>query len=169
MRVVEAIERSAPRSDVWRDLFVAQYPRLAGWVRQLVDSDETAQDIASEAFTRLMTRWSRSYDPHAYLYKTAVNLVRDHWRRTKRERQVFGEVAYRHRGQVGVRADAASDLRALLEPLPARQRDAVMLHYLAGFPIREVALIVGRPEGTVKSDLHQARVRLRAELDGSDE
>lgn len=40
----------------WRDLFVAEYPRLAGWTRRLVGDDETAQEIAAEAFTRLMAR-----------------------------------------------------------------------------------------------------------------
>jgi RNA polymerase sigma-70 factor (ECF subfamily) len=59
------------------------------------------------------------------------------------------------------------NLRDLLEPLPQHQRIAVVLHYLAGMPIRDVALAVGRPEGTVKSDLYQARERLRAELDTS--
>jgi len=40
------------------ELFNASYPRLAGWVRRLVDDDETAHEIASEAFTRLLARWS---------------------------------------------------------------------------------------------------------------
>ena len=40
------------------ELFNACYPRLAGWVRRLVDDDETAHEIASEAFTRLLARWS---------------------------------------------------------------------------------------------------------------
>jgi hypothetical protein len=38
------------------ELFNACYPRLAGWVRRLVDDDETAHEIASEAFTRLLAR-----------------------------------------------------------------------------------------------------------------
>jgi RNA polymerase sigma-70 factor, ECF subfamily len=63
--------------------------------------------------------------------------------------------------------DNELNLRALLEPLPKHQRTAVVLHYLAGLPIRDVALAVGRPEGTVKSDLHQARLRMRAEWDTS--
>ena len=45
------------------DLFNACYPRLAGWVRRLVDDDETAHEIASEAFTRLLARWSSAGQP----------------------------------------------------------------------------------------------------------
>jgi hypothetical protein len=78
------VSNEAATDDERRDFFAAQYPRLAGWVRRQVDDDETAHDIAAEAFTRLMTRWSASHDQHAYLYKTAVNLLRDHWRRARR-------------------------------------------------------------------------------------
>jgi RNA polymerase sigma-70 factor, ECF subfamily len=153
--------------DAWRDLFTATYPTLAGWVRRLVDDDETAHEIASEAFTRLMAHWSSPDDPHAYLYKIATNLVRDHWRRTRRSRIALRSIAAGQRDDRPDAPDSALRLRALLEPLPEHQRTAVLLHYLAGLPIRDVALVVGRPEGTVKSDLHQARVRLRAEVDTS--
>jgi RNA polymerase sigma-70 factor (ECF subfamily) len=115
-----------------------------------------------------MSRWSVSHDPHAYLYKIAVNLLRDHWRRVQRERRALGFVAAGQR-HPDDRADWRTDLRALLEPLPAHQRTAILLHYFAGFSVREVSLVVGRPEGTVKSDLSQARARLRAELSSSDD
>src|SRR5579872_3020039 len=71
------------------DLFNACYPRLAGWVRRLVDDDDTAHEIASEAFTRLLARWSSLDNPQSYLYMIATNLVRDHWRKSGRERRAI--------------------------------------------------------------------------------
>src|SRR5215469_544736 len=71
------------------DLFNACYPRLAGWVRRLVDDDDTAHEIASEAFTRLLSRWSGLDNPQSYLYMIATNLVRDHWRKSGRERRAM--------------------------------------------------------------------------------
>ena len=154
--------RSAAEVDgAWPELFSVLYPRLAGWIRRLVDDDDTAHEIAAEAFTRLMSRWSRPDNPRAYLYKVAANLVRDHWRRTRRERAALLAVASDQRSGPDRRPSDAVDLRALLEPLPSHQRTAIVLHYLAGFSVREVAQIVERPEGTVKSDLSQARTRLR--------
>ncbi|HXB48161.1 MAG TPA: sigma factor, partial [Streptosporangiaceae bacterium] len=50
------------------EFFNACYPRLAGWVRRLVDDDETAHEIASEAFTRLLSRWSGLDNPQSYVY-----------------------------------------------------------------------------------------------------
>src|ERR1700678_1362063 len=38
------------------ELFRRVYPKLAGWVRRLVDDDDTAHEIASEAFVRLLSR-----------------------------------------------------------------------------------------------------------------
>src|SRR5258708_2398588 len=60
------------------------------------------------------------------------------------------------------------DVRALIEALPARLRSAFLLHYYAGFAVREVAVMLGRPEGTVKADLYHARARLKAALGDSD-
>ena len=132
------IGRPVDTRAAWRDLFTATYPTLAGWVRRLVDDDETAHEIASEAFTRLMSHSPPEGGPMTHL-----------------------------RNERAASPDSDMNLRDLLEPLPQHQRIAVVLHYLAGMPIRDVALAVGRPEGTVKSDLYQARERLRAELDSS--
>jgi len=150
------------------DLFNACYPRLAGWVRRLVDDDDTAHEIASEAFTRLLARWSGLDNPQSYLYMIATNLVRDHWRKSGRERRAMRSLI------AVVPADRAYhpaqdvDVRALIEGLPARLRSVFLLHYYAGFPVREVASMLGRPEGTIKADLHHARTRLKAALGVSD-
>src|ERR671912_1544561 len=75
------------RDDAASELFHADYPRLAGWCRRLVDDADTAHEIASEAFVRLWSRWSGVEDPRGFLYVTATNLVRDHWRKVERERR----------------------------------------------------------------------------------
>jgi RNA polymerase sigma-70 factor, ECF subfamily len=143
------------------EFFNACYPRLAGWVRRLVDDDETAHEIASEAFTRLLSRWSGLENPQSYVYMIATNLVRDHWRKSGRERSAMrvmtaagAEMAYHPAQDV--------DVRALIEALPERLRSAFLLHYYAGFGVKEVAVMLGRPEGTIKADLFHARARLKA-------
>ncbi|MGH3274963.1 MAG: RNA polymerase sigma factor [Streptosporangiaceae bacterium] len=161
--VVAARLRTADRQAA-ADLFNACYPRLAGWVRRLVDDDETAHEIASEAFARLLARWISLDNPRSYLYMIATNLVRDHWRKTGRERRAIRAM------RAGTPSDPAChpaqdvDVRALIEALPARQRNAFLLHYYGGFGVREVAVMLGRPEGTVKADLHHARARLKLAL-----
>jgi RNA polymerase sigma-70 factor (ECF subfamily) len=146
------------------DLFNACYPRLAGWVRRLVDDDETAHEIASEAFTRLLARWSGLDNPQSYLYMIATNLVRDHWRKSGRERKALRTMTAGSPPDPAYHPAQDVDVRALIETLPARLRNAFLLHYYAGFGVREVASMLGRPEGTVKADLYHARARLKAAL-----
>ncbi|MFC5956165.1 RNA polymerase sigma factor [Streptomyces pratens] len=145
------------------ELFAALYPRLAGWCRRLVDDDETAHEIASEAFTRLWARWASVTEPRGFLYVTAANLVRDHWRKLERERRavhrVTAEAAVHPHSEL-----ADPSVRLLVQSLPERLRVPILLHYYADMPIREVSAVTGRKEGTIKADLHAARELLRAHL-----
>ena len=148
------------------ELFAAHYGRLAGWCRKLLDDDDTAHEVAMEAFTRLLGRLRRVDDPVGYLYVIAANLVRDHWRKTRREREAL---RLAKQGQVPTAGESevhGADLRSLVESLPERLRISVLLYYYAGFPLNDVARLTSRPVGTVKSDLFQARAVLRQALDG---
>ncbi|WP_105971917.1 RNA polymerase sigma factor [Streptomyces geranii] len=145
------------------ELFAALYPRLAGWCRRLVDDDETAHEIASEAFTRLWARWTTVEEPRGFLYVTAANIVRDHWRKTERERRAMRHVTTE--AALRPHADPADpSIRMLVQSLPERLRVPILLHYYADMPIRDVSALTGRKEGTVKADLHAARELLRAHL-----
>ncbi len=150
-------------ADAAEELFKGVYPKLAGWVRRLVDDDDTAHEIASEAFVRLLSRWTRVDSPQSYLYRIATNLIRDHWRRTERERRAIRNATA---GAVDPVAYPVQDVdvRNLLQALPPRLRDPFLLHYYGGFAIREVATLLRRPEGTIKADLFAARARLKTAL-----
>ena len=151
-------------TDAAEELFKSVYPKLAGWVRRLVDDDDTAREIASEAFVRLLSRWTRVKSPQSYLYMIATNLIRDHWRKTDRERRAVRSVT------AGAALDPVAypaqdvDVRSLIQSLPPRLRDPFLLHYYAGFGIREVAALLRRPEGTIKADLFAARAKLKTAL-----
>jgi RNA polymerase sigma-70 factor (ECF subfamily) len=130
-----------------------------------VDDADTAHEIAAEAFARLWSRWSRVDDPRGFLYVTATNLVRDHWRKTERQERAMSSVrALAHTDQPTPAPDP--DLRSLVQSLPDRLRAPVLLHYYADLPVRDVALLLRRNENTIKSDLHRARARLRDALEG---
>jgi RNA polymerase sigma-70 factor (ECF subfamily) len=149
------------------ELFAANYPKLAGWVRRLVDDNETAHEIASEAFVRLLSRWGslqKLENPQSYLYMIATNLVRDHWRKAERERRAMRTVTADAERDQTADPGPGSDIRALIQELPPRLRDPLLLHYYAGFGLREISVMLKRPEGTIKADLYHARSRLRAAL-----
>ena len=152
-------------ADAVEELFKGVYPKLAGWVRRLVDDDDTAHEIASEAFVRLLSRWTRVDSPQSYLYMIATNLIRDHWRKTERERRAIRSVtAGAALQEVAAYPVQDVDVRNLIASLPPRLRDPFLLHYYGGFGIREVATLLRRPEGTIKADLFAARARLKTVL-----
>jgi RNA polymerase sigma-70 factor, ECF subfamily len=151
-------------TDAAEELFRTAYPKLAGWVRRLVDDDDTAHEIAAEAFVRLLSRWTRVESPQSYLYMIATNLIRDHWRKAERERRAMRSVTAAAAADDVAYPDQDVDVRNLLASLPPRLRDPFLLHYYAGFPIREVAALLHRPEGTIKADLFAARARLKTAL-----
>jgi RNA polymerase sigma-70 factor (ECF subfamily) len=146
------------------EFFHACYPRLAGWLRRLVDDDDTAHEIASEAFTRLLARWSGLDNPQSYVYMIATNLVRDHWRKTGRERNAIKIMTATGSADPAYHPAQDVDVRSLIQSLPERLRSPFLLHYYGGFGLKEVASMLGRPEGTIKADLFHARARLKAAL-----
>jgi RNA polymerase sigma-70 factor, ECF subfamily len=150
------------RDDVARELWDQHYGPLSGWCAALVGDRDAAHDIASEAFTRLLSKWIGVRDPRGFLYVTATNLARDRWRREQRDRRLNARLE-----MVTPSAAPASDpwLRDLVERLPERMRAPVLLHYYADMSIAEVASALHRPQGTIKRTLSDARSRLHAWLE----
>ena len=165
--IVTGTSDTSARHVLAEQLFAAHYPKLAGWVRRLVDDDDTAHEIASEAFVRLLAKWTspdKLESPQGYLYMIATNLVRDHWRKMERERRALSKAV------AGAEAEPYSDpsqdvdIRELLAGLPAKLREPFLLHYYAGFGVKEIAAQLKKPEGTIKADLYHARAKLKEAL-----
>jgi RNA polymerase sigma-70 factor (ECF subfamily) len=164
-RVIRIDRRAddADRADPMAELFTAHYARLAGWCSRLVGDEQLAHEIASEAFTRLLSKWRGVDDVRGYLYVTASNIVKDHWRRLERERRAMTKVEV-PTSTPG--ADEAPPLRDVVERLPNRHRDVVLLHYYADISVKDTARALKVSEGAVKRRLFEARALLHEALEG---
>jgi RNA polymerase sigma-70 factor (ECF subfamily) len=147
------------RDDEFRAFYVQEYAGLAGYCHSLVNDRELAHDLAQEAFTRMIGRLTRVDDPRAYVYGVATNLVRRAWRKRAQQATAVAGIAGEparalpsHEGAVTV--------RAAVEQLPKKLRDVVLLHYWSDLTVTDVAAAVGRPAGTVKRQLSEARALL---------
>src|SRR5262249_2367543 len=123
-----------------------------------------AQDLVQEAFCRALSRWRRisAYDdPVAWVRKVAWNLASSRWRRLRTNLAFVGKHREEH---VAEPSPDRVVLARALATLPAQQRRAVILHYLADLPVAEIANREGVAEGTVKSWLHRARTALAGQL-----
>jgi RNA polymerase sigma-70 factor (ECF subfamily) len=138
------------------------HARLYGALCLLTKDRYEAEDIAQEAFVRILERWDRVRtveDPTGYLFRTAMNVFRKRFRRAM--------LAVRRAATFAPTDDfveqiAASDLviRAIAE-LPTDQRAALIVTSLLGYSSDEAAGILGARPSTVRARATRARAALR--------
>lgn len=144
-----------------------------GLVAQLVlltGSLLEAQDIAQEAYVRAWTGWRRigDYDdPRAWVSRVGHHLAISRWRKAR----VAMATWIRHGPEPPPPQPdpATQDLVAALKKLPVSQRRALVLFYIGGFAVQEIARQEGVPEGTIKARLARGRQALAPMLAVNDE
>ena len=142
-------------------VFHEHYGALAGWCAGLTGSHQIGEEIADEAFIRLLSRWRAVREPRAYLYTVAGNLTRDHWRQERREQRALKLFAEQPASRDTF---AAREIRDVVERLPSRLRSPVLLHFYADLSIAQIAASLHRPQGTIKRQLAEARALLERDL-----
>jgi RNA polymerase sigma-70 factor (sigma-E family) len=168
LMVEPRIELGGPADDALRQAYAAEYQRLVGLARLLVDRREDAEEVVQEAFARTWARLARVQgDPLPYLRRAVVNQSRGRLRRRR--------TAAAHRPDARADAESAeatavrgADARAVVEGLsvlPRRQRECVVLRFYADLTVPEIARALGVAEGSVKSHLHRAMTTLAIELE----
>ncbi len=134
--------------------------------RSLLPTQDECADAVQEALTKAWAK--RDHAQLAFfrpwLMRIVINECHNIHRRKKR-------VVLMHEVEPGRSAAAAPDdaLRQTIAALPDSLRLPLLLHYLEGFSVADVAHILRVPEGTVKSRLYQARKHLWAEMGVHDE
>ncbi len=150
-----------PAEERFAAVYIELWPRIVGYCYRHLGDRQLAADVAQEAFIRLFARMTAVDDPSPWLYRVATNLCHDqrrHQQRQDRLRQQAGELSLTHVD------DPDPWLRDLVDRLPGRLRDVVVLHYWADLPVEEVARVLHRPTGTVKRRLSEARAQLEATM-----
>jgi len=144
---------------------------LLYYIRRMVDSEEDAWDVLQEVWCRVVRKIGTLRDSAAFpawLYRIARNIAINHIRdavrlRELRESNDCRGQANSDTGSANVSFDAEG-LHRGLGRLSLGHREALILHYLEGFSLAEIAEVAGVPVGTVKSRIHFARKALRAAL-----
>jgi RNA polymerase sigma-70 factor, ECF subfamily len=152
------------------EFFGRHYDDLARTLTIALGDRSLAEEATQEAFTRALKHWRRvgQFDqPTSWLYVVAMNHVRDGWRRARR--QPRWDESLVPGPDVGGRVTTAVSVREAIATLPDRQREAVVLRYLADLSLAEVAEAMGCAVGTVKATLHHALRDLRVELEEDDD
>jgi len=144
--------------------------RLLGWPGEVED---VVQEIFLRAFENLHKLNSHS-SLSAWLYTIAVNRCRSHLRKQFLWRKMLGRgVPGASHAAEGLAEDAqqraivretSQEVCRAVQDLPARYREAAVLHYLEGLSIERTSQVLGVTRNAVQVRLYRARARLRKAL-----
>ena len=170
-------------------VLVARWQRpLYRFVYRMLPDREEARDVCQETFLRVLRRADRFREGgrfSTWMYQIALNLCRDHRRKSRRWSRIVDDGALDDEGapQVADASDAPDRpeiaaerhevqayVQRALERIPAEQREVLVLKEFEGLKFREIAEILGCPESTVKSRMYYGLRGLKAALtrDGFD-
>jgi RNA polymerase sigma-70 factor, ECF subfamily len=161
---VVAVERP------FEEFFELEQERLLRMLWMVTGSLQEAEDIVQEAFLRVWERWSNVSamdSPAGYLHRTAMNVFRNRYRRAR--------LVVRKAVGVAPPVDAfgAVDDRVTvsnaLANLTPKQRAAIVLTDLLGYPAEEAARMLGIRGSTVRSLSSTARAAMRNAEELADE
>ena len=161
----------------FEELYRTHAGRLYSVAFRLLGNTADAEDLLQEIFLaahRKLDTFRGESALGTWLYRLATNLCLDHLRsRTGRSNQLTDPlddepgVFDTSVGSLADRTVTKMDLERALARLPEGCRAAFVLHDVEGLEHREVAEVLGIAEGTSKSQVHKARLKLRALLSGS--
>jgi RNA polymerase sigma-70 factor (ECF subfamily) len=158
---VDEVRRATER-DVVERLYREHGTRLWWAVLAYSGDRDVASDAVAEAFAQLLRRGDQVRSPAAWTWKAAFRIAAGDMKR--RQRMLGSGSAV----DVPYDLPEASPVVTALGELSPKQRAVVVLHYYAGYPLKEVAAILGGSAATAAVHLSRARKRLRSVLQEGD-
>jgi RNA polymerase sigma-70 factor (ECF subfamily) len=175
------VRQAQKAPDAFAELYDQYYPKIFGYVLRRTTNLEAAQDITSETFLKALKklwqfRW-RNISFSSWLYKIATNEINQYFRKAEYKKSISMEELQEQGFELMSPHDPESELIEAQEKLkqyqdfleiqekivrlPAKYQEVIALRFFEQKKINEIAEILGKKEGTVKSLLHRAVEKLR--------
>ena len=152
-------------------IYRQQAPRIYSLACRMAGSPEDGEDLVQEIFLqayRKLGSFKGDSTIGTWLYRLALNHCLDYVRSRQAKMRKVTESLDAQPAMVPPARRATPiariDLDRALERLPDGAREAFVLHDVEGFDHKEVARLLGVAEGTSKSQVFKARLKLRALL-----
>ena len=159
--------------DALEELYLEHFDRIYSYLHMTVGNRHDAEDLTTQTFLKMLEaigrfRW-QSAPFSAWLFRIAHNLAMDHFRANKRwqpeenvpeprgSEEPSAEVGALHR--IGEQS-----LLEMIEGLSHEQQQVLTLKFVFNFANGEVATILGKTEGAVKSLQHRALASLQKQV-----
>ena len=161
-------------ADAFEELYRQHARRLYSLAVRMIGSAEDAEDLLQEVFLqahRKLPGFRGESTLGTWLYRLTMNHCLDHLRgRQAKMSRATGSLADENATEPTApeplvpAAISRMDLERAIEALPPGAKAAFLLHDVEGFEHQEIAAILGISEGTSKSQVHKARLKLRVLL-----
>ncbi len=157
----------------FESLFQQLYPSLFRYLHRLTGDSDVADDIAQEAFVRLLKQSLPEAEVRPWLFTVAMNLVRDHARKIERRQRLLTTApvmvsSFASPDEGVERSEQVQAVRVVLDQLSERDQQLLLMRE-EGFKYEEIAQVIGVAPASVGTliaralrrftDLYQAQSR----------
>ena len=173
-RLVERAQQGDRRA--LEELYLLHFDRIYSYLHMTVGNRHDAEDLTTQTFLKMLEsigkfRW-QSAPFSAWLFRIAHNLSMDHFR--SRRRWQPEEDVPEQPGEEEPSAELQAmqsigrqSMLELIDDLSPEQQQVLTLKFVFNFPNGDVATILGKTEGAIKSLQHRALVSLQKQLEKS--
>ena len=167
-------------TEAFNPLVYKYQQKIYNLIYRKVGDRETAEDLCQEVFLKAwqaLPNFKEQSVFYTWLYQIAFNCSIDYIRKRDREIIFACEELPQNADdglpmlqtqpspcQILEKEELGHIIRKAMHKLPLGQRSVLYLRYWEDLPIKEIALRLGKSEGTVKTYLHHARQKLRSLL-----
>jgi RNA polymerase sigma-70 factor, ECF subfamily len=159
------------------ELYLIHFDRIYSYLHMTVGNRHDAEDLTTQTFLKMLEsigrfRW-QSAPFSAWLFRIAHNLSMDHFR-ARRRWQPEEEVPEPPGSEEpsaelqAMQSIGRQSMLELIERLSPEQQQVLTLKFVFNFPNADVATILGKTEGAVKSLQHRALVSLQKQIERDD-
>jgi RNA polymerase sigma-70 factor (ECF subfamily) len=178
----ELVERAKVDAEAFGRLYDLYYQKIFGYIMHRVANVEVAQDVTSETFFKALKslqsfHW-RNISFSSWIFRIATNEITNYYRKNKHYVSVDIEDLSQHasnaedvREEMMQAEDALQrsqdfvKMQVLMSELPDKYQEVLSLRFFEDKQITEIAEILGKKEGTVKSLLHRGIEKLRVHME----
>ncbi len=170
-RLVERAQKGD--REALEELYLIHFDRIYSYLQMTVGNRHDAEDLTNQTFVKMLEsierfQW-RKVPISAWLFRIAHNLAMDHFRAHRRwqpeeeppEPQDSAELSAEEEAMQSI---GRQSMLEMIEGLSPDQQQVLTLKFVFNFPNADVATILGKTEGAVKSLQHRALASLQREL-----
>jgi RNA polymerase sigma-70 factor, ECF subfamily len=156
------------------ELYLLHFDRIYSYLHMSVGNRHDAEDLTTQTFLRMLEkvgafRW-QSAPFSAWLFRIAHNLAMDHFRANRRWQPEEEVPELAGSAEPSAEAEAMQSIGRqsmlrMIEDLSGEQQQVLTLKFVFNFSNGDVATILGKSEGAIKSLQHRALVSLQKQIE----